>query len=296
MSVRILLMFLAIATGTFGQSSPDWFCPPPKGADRAQTLVRTVGGVKLSIAYTPAKNLRGNAQSCKFRFTSSNGAVILKGANDFVEEPMSVDLDRDGSAEVVLETQELGSAHCGSLYIVHPEEPAKLLKTVENCPGPGVTDVAHDGPVIVMDDTTFWTEDEKFVPFMCHICAPRPTVYFRFGDGKLRNVSGEFVSAYDGEISETRAQLKSSNVKALLGTHDLQQVDAISRDETNRLGDTPRLVLQIVVDYLYSGREQQAWRMLREMWPAWDEARMRRWLLSRMAESRRRGTLAFDNH
>jgi hypothetical protein len=44
----------------------------------------------------------------------------------------------------------------------------------------------------------------------------------------------------------------------------------------------------VVLNYLYSGREDQAWQALDEMWPPADESRVRSLILER----RKRGLLA----
>jgi len=51
---------------------------------------------------------------------------------------------------------------------------------------------------------------------------------------------------------------------------------------------TVKRVLTIVLNYLYSGREPQAWQALDEMWPPSDKERVRGLILERQA----RGLLA----
>lgn len=43
--------------------------------------------------------------------------------------------------------------------------------------------------------------------------------------------------------------------------------------------DTRMAVLRRILNYLYSGREQQAWQTLHEMWPADDQERIKKALL-----------------
>jgi hypothetical protein len=44
-------------------------------------------------------------------------------------------------------------------------------------------------------------------------------------------------------------------------------------------GHLRQLILKVVLSYLYSGREQQAWRELNEMWPASDVQRIKNLIL-----------------
>ena len=297
MSARLFLAILVLATEVSGQETEKWhpLCPPQSGRNHPVTFSRSAGALTISVGFTPEKDLSGDAQSCRFRLISSSGATVVRGTGDFLGEPELVDVDGDGLSEIVLTTGDSGTAHCGALYIVK-QRPAQLLKRLENCSSPAIVNFAQQPqPLIVMRDPTFWTEDQHFIPFMCHICSPTPSVYFRLENGKLRNVSGEMSAAYDRDIADERSRLGRANLKALVAARDLHEIDLVSRTDANRLGDTLFTVLRIVTDYLYSGRQQQAWRALDDMWPAWDRERIQRWLLKRIAESRRRGTLAFEN-
>lgn len=104
-----------------------------------------------------------------------------------------------------------------------------------------------------------------------------PTVVFRLAHGQLRDVSAEFPSYFDNEIARTRAGIHPQNLE------DFKDSDGklaapptpASTDRLHRLRLVKIKVLEIVWAYLYSGREQDAWRSLAEMWPSQDIDRIR---------------------
>jgi len=103
-----------------------------------------------------------------------------------------------------------------------------------------------------------------------------PTVVMRFENNRLMDVSSEFQASYDQQIARVKqalseqdlADFKNSDGRTLSGTSL-----PIVRQDLLKL--TKARVLEIVWAYLYSGREQQAWAALAEMWPAKDAERAR---------------------
>jgi hypothetical protein len=108
-----------------------------------------------------------------------------------------------------------------------------------------------------------------------------PTVVLRFEHGKLLDVGAEFSSHFDDEIAGLHAWTQ-------IGTHP-QELEEFknsdgklaeaptpaSAERLHRLRTVKIKVLEIVCAYLYSGREQDAWRSLAEMWPRADVDRIR---------------------
>lgn len=103
-----------------------------------------------------------------------------------------------------------------------------------------------------------------------------PTIVLRFEKNRLMDVSAEFQPSYDQQIAKVKQELneqdltdfKNSDGKTLSGA----SLPAARQDQ---LKLTKARVLEIVWAYLYSGREQQAWAALGEMWPAKDADRAR---------------------
>ena len=104
-----------------------------------------------------------------------------------------------------------------------------------------------------------------------------PTIVLRFENQHLVDVSSQFRPYYDQQIAQLRAQLDSG----LLGKFKNcdGQLSVVPPEELNDLlvlTNTKINVLEIVWAYLYSGREEDAWRTLADLWPASDFGRIRK--------------------
>ena len=103
-----------------------------------------------------------------------------------------------------------------------------------------------------------------------------PTVVLRFEDSRLIDVSSEFLSEFDRQIAQVRAQLNSKQLAEFKQSDG--KLDRILPAEMSELRDlmTAKIgTLEIVWAYLYSGRELEAWQALAEMWPTTDYGRIR---------------------
>jgi hypothetical protein len=104
-----------------------------------------------------------------------------------------------------------------------------------------------------------------------------PTVVFRFAHGQLRDASAEFQSYFDREIARVRSGIHPQDLDEFKNSDG--KLAAIftpaSAERLHHLRTVKIKVLEIVWAYLYSGREQDGWRSLTEMWPAADVDRIR---------------------
>ncbi len=106
----------------------------------------------------------------------------------------------------------------------------------------------------------------------------------RFAHGRLLDVSYEFQLYFDHEIAGIRKQLDSEGLQDFKRTDGRISPDApLSAERLHRLRGVKARILEIVWGYLYSGREQEAWRTLAEMWPAADVDRIRAAIVSARA-------------
>lgn len=191
-------------------------------------------------------------------------------------DPISgADLNGDGKPEIVLSGYS-GGLHCCYVYeIVSLEHTPKVIH-VFSSPSPIAFEKQPDGTVLIR------AADGVFNYFLVPPqAAVIPQLIFRLDGNNLVDVSAKYPEIYDKEIAQARAQLtpeeaekfKKSNFHATLYS---DQVPAIHK------------VLTIVLDYIYSGREDQAWQALEQYWPENDLSRVR----SLIMERRRRGMLA----
>jgi hypothetical protein len=113
-----------------------------------------------------------------------------------------------------------------------------------------------------------------------------PPIALRFDRQKLIDVSSEFQPQFDRKIAAVRAQLDAQELSAFKNTDGkLSSMSPLTMTELHGLAATKIRVLEIVWCYLYSGREQEAWRALADMWPADDFDRIRQSIL----DARERG-------
>jgi hypothetical protein len=160
--------------------------------------------------------------------------------------------------------------------------PPQLLRTITNEDYFSAADTRLNGSVEI------WTTDAAAVDGFENL--PRaafdvpPTMVLRFEDKKLIDVSSEFRPWFDQQIAALRSGL------------DAQQLDAFKNSDGVLSAMTPPpnsrptgllaakvKVLEIVWAYLASGREQQAWSALAQMWPASDVERIRTAILKARA-------------
>lgn len=191
-------------------------------------------------------------------------------------DPISgADLNGDGKPEVVLSGYS-GGLHCCYVYeIVSLDRTPKVIHVLSS-PAPIAFEKQPDGTALIR------AYDGVFNYFLVPPqSAVIPRLIFKLEGNNLVDVSAKYPEIYDKEIEQARAQLaggeaekfKKSNFHATLYS---DQVPAIHK------------VLTIVLDYIYSGREDLAWQALNQYWPENDLSRVRSLILER----RRRGLLA----
>ena len=111
-----------------------------------------------------------------------------------------------------------------------------------------------------------------------------PTVVLRFERNRLIDVSAEFRPHFDEQIAAVRTELSAQDLRDFQGTDGkLASTSSLAPERIHALRVTKIKVLEIVWAYLYSGREQEAWRALADMWPAGDMDRIRAAILNARA-------------
>src|SRR5271165_319420 len=192
-----------------------------------------------------------------------------------VDAISGTDLNGDGKPEIVLSGYS-GGLHCCYAYeIISLDSTPKVLHTFSN-PVPIQFEKQADGTVLIR------ASDGVFDYFMVpHQEAVIPQLVLRPEGNNLVDVSAQYPDLYDKEIAQTRSHLTPDEIEKFRQSnyHDKLFTDQFP---------TVRKVLTIVLDYMYSGREEKAWQALDEMWPAADVTRVK----SLIIERRHRGMLA----
>jgi hypothetical protein len=103
-----------------------------------------------------------------------------------------------------------------------------------------------------------------------------PTIVLRFSHARLLDVSANFQANFDEEITRIRAGIGAQDLQDFRRSDGkLTNTLSVSTDRSHQLRMTKIKVLEIVCAYLYSGRQQDAWQSLAEMWPSSDIDRIR---------------------
>jgi hypothetical protein len=222
-------------------------------------------------------------RACAAKLTWENQElVVAAGASQLDLDAFGVDMG-DGVPVAAFQIKKSDAYCCMDYAIYSLERPARLLRAITGGGFFSTSDVDLDGTVEIFADDAAAVDGFETLTLVELDAAP--TVVFRFAHGRLQDVSAEFQSYFDDEIARIRAGIY---------THDLEDfknsdgaLAAIptraSTERLHRLRMVKIKVLEIVWAYLYSGREQDAWRSLAEMWPPADVDRIHAALLKTRA-------------
>jgi hypothetical protein len=275
----LLAVFLASPALVQGQArfpTSNWDMPERRCEEKSKPISVSVGDYEVRLVSLPQTKKADHVCRAYLVDRSGTSTLLLEDWDIFVNQATGEDIFGDGHPGLILEGYS-GGAHCCYTYkIVDLATPPMILGSIEN-----------DVPFFFFKDSTserfrIMTSDGAFDYFdgMCHACSSFPTVILKVSGGRLVNVSSQFVPEYDTEIAELRRSIDDDELDQFLTVHDLAtNGQAKAEFETLR-----QQVLQIVLAYLYSGREQRAWQTLEEMWPAGDRLRIRKLILSSKAE------------
>lgn len=207
---------------------------------------------------------------CRATVTSPKGRVLTV-AKDWaltVDKISGADLNGDGKPELVIAGFS-GGAHCCFTYtIVGLNGGARVIRRIDSHAALTFEKQA-DGTVLIRGvDSSL---DYFLIP---HPMAVVPQVVLKMQGDSLVDVSGQYPAQYDKLIEEARAQLTSADLEKFRNS---RYNDKLFTDQL----PTVRRVLIIVENYLYSGREDRAWKELEEMWPTSDQNRVKALILER---------------
>jgi hypothetical protein len=226
--------------------------------------------------------------------TRSCEAVVSWGKHSLLVATNVAQVDVDefggeiglGEPVAAFQVKKSESDCCREYRIYSLKEPPRLLQKITGGEWFSAADTDLDGRVEI------WTDDAAgvngFDGLTLGELAP-PTIILRFSRGKLLDVSGEFVSYFDRKSAELGTELDKDDLRDFRSSDGrLSSESRLSAEQLHKLRRVKGKILGIVWCYLYSGREQQAWDALGEMWPARDIGRIRAAIL----ESRARGVRA----
>jgi hypothetical protein len=191
-------------------------------------------------------------------------------------DPISgTDVNGDGKPELVLDGYSGGLHCCYTTYIISLDRKPQLLHLFSN-QSPVKFEKQPDGRVLI------YAADGVFDYFIVpHEQAVVPKVVLQMKGDQLVDVSSQFPEIYDREIEKAQSQLTPEALSSF------RNADYHAKLFTDQF-PTAQHVLTVVLNYIYSGREEKAWQALNNDWPKADVGRIKSLILER----RNRGLLA----
>ena len=237
-------------------------------------------GVKVHVGAARNGELATRACAAKLSWEKQE-LVVATGVAQLDLDVFGVDLG-DGVPAAAFQIKKSEADCCMEYKIYSLQKPPRLLRTITGGDFYSASDIDLDGRVAI------WTTDaaalngfEKLA--LSELDFP-PDVVFRFAHGRLLDVSAEFQPHFDDSIARIRAEIGSQDLEDFkVSDGKLTPTPAVSAERQHHLRMVKIKVLELVWAYLYSGREQDAWRSLAEMWPPADTDRIHAALVSARA-------------
>jgi hypothetical protein len=262
-----LLFFLILLIPARAQTA--YSCPASRNYSRVHRIHGYAVQMRPGSMKTPYR--------CRGTITPPNGKPITV-AQEWslsIDEISGNDVNGDGVPDVVFDAFTGGEQCCYVYWIVSLEKTPRVIREIRNQSPLVFRKVADVATEIRTREGSF---DLFFLP---HGEAVMPELVLRLQGDQLVDISSQFQEEYDQQIAKAGAELTAADLKKFRESNYNQKlfVDQLT---------TVKRVLTIVLNYLYSGREEQAWQALDVMWPPSDKERVRGLILERRA----RGLLA----
>ena len=271
-----LFFLFSLTAGVCHAQSRDVVCRGGVGFFEAEFPT----GVKVHVGASKVGELEERVCEAALSW-GDQSLVVSDAAPDLDIDAFGVDLGV-GAPVVALQVKK-SKAECCMVYKIYSlRAPPVLLRSISGGQFFSAADTDLDGRVEI------WTDDaasvEGFENLRLRDLDFAPPIVLRFVSGRLLDVSSEFQPYFDQKIAEVRAKLNSQDLGDFKSSDGkLASAAALPASGLPRLRGVKVKVLEIVWSYLYSGREQEAWRSLAEMWPAADLDRVRAALLNARA-------------
>jgi hypothetical protein len=243
----------------------------------------------VTVSVGPLKQQTGLAdRACQAKLSWNSQELLL------APDAWQVDVDLMGvdlgfrAPVVAIQTKKTDVDPLMRYEIYSLAKPPRKLRTLTGGDFFSARDTNLDGQIEI------WTHDAgavngfEGIPLNAFDFPPAMALRFE-QQQRLIDVSSEFPSRFDSQIATLRAQLDANELNKFKNSDGkLSSVSHLSANEQRSLMSTKIKVLEIVWSYLYSGREQEAWSALADMWPAGDLDRIRAAILDARARGIRR--------
>jgi hypothetical protein len=228
----------------------------------------------VAVRVGPARSGKLEARVCEAALHwGEQNLAVAESASQADVDAFGVDLGV-GAPVVALQVKKSKTECCMEYKIYSLRAPPMLLRTISGGDFFNAADTDLDGRVEI------WTDDAASVDGFDNLRLGdldfSPPVVLRFVGGRLLDASSEFRPYFDQKIADVRAKLNPQDLVDFKNSDGkLWSAAAIPPARLIHLRKVKIEILEIVWGFLYSGREQEAWRSLSEMWPAADLDRIR---------------------
>lgn len=162
---------------------------------------------------------------------------------------------------------------CSEYRLYSLTRPPRLLRTITGGSYFAAADTDLDGRVEI------WSDDAAAIDGFEDLSPGEilpPPLILRLQRGRLQDVSAEFREYFDKQIEHLRGQLTQEQLTAFKKSDGrLLSATLGDAERMHSLRATKAEILEIVLLYVYSGRNADAWHSLADMWPASDVQRIR---------------------
>jgi hypothetical protein len=232
-------------------------------------------GVGVNVGPTRSGNLAARSCAASLHWGKQE-LPVASGVSQLDLDVFGADLGL-GSPVAAFQVRASSADCCVEYQVFALTSPPRLLRKIAGGDFFDASDSDLDGRVEI------WTDDAAAVDHFEGLALGEldsaPRVVLRFEHGRLLDVSPEFQQHYDDDIARLRASLDSGSLRDFQASDGKLQSRTPDDQRLTRqlpgLRATKIKILAIVWNYLYSGREGEAWSTLGDMWPASDLARIR---------------------
>jgi hypothetical protein len=268
-----IVLFSFLAASACHAQNRDVLCRDGVGDFDVEFLT----GVKVHVG--AGRNHELASRVCDASLSWSNQTLALTSAVSELDiDALGVDLGVDVPI-LALQVKKSKTECCMAYEIYSLKQPPVLLRRIAGGEYFSAADTDLDGRVEI------WTDDAAAVDGFENVKLSdldfAPPIVLRFARGRLLDVSSEFRPYFNQKIAEERSKIVTQDLEDFKNSDGkLDPASMIPVVKLSRMRSAKIKVLEIVWSYLYSGREQDAWRSLQEMWPASDIERIRSSILS----------------
>ncbi len=240
------------------------------GDNQFQASYHTSVGVSVGPGHSGGLSTR----VCEAELTWEHQRLVV------AEQAAQIDLDlfgvslKDEEPMAAFQVQRFKDKCCSTYQIYSLDKPPRLLRSITGGGTFTSADTDLDGRIEI------WAEDAAAVDGFDGLYASEmnylPTYVVRFEHGQLSDATPEFQDYFDRIVAALRIRMNPESLRDFKQSDGVLRVGSIPDPARfHRLRLVKVQVLEIVWAYLTSGREQDAWRSLQDVWPERDAKRVR---------------------